>query len=142
MRSRTRTLLQLECDILIPAAMENQITERNAGALRCRMIVEGANGPTTPAADAVLQEKNIYVVPDILANAGGVVVSYFEWVQSLQELFWTEEEIYRKLKKILSKAFDEVKALSERHRVDMRTGASILGIGRVAQATRLRGIFP
>ncbi|HME45347.1 MAG TPA: Glu/Leu/Phe/Val dehydrogenase [Syntrophorhabdales bacterium] len=135
-------LLQLECDILVPAAIENQITEKNANALRCRMIVEGANGPTTPAADMVLREKNIYFIPDILANAGGVVVSYFEWVQNLQELFWSEKQIYQRLKRILSSAFDEVKALSEKHKVDMRTAASILGIGRVAEATRLRGIFP
>jgi glutamate dehydrogenase (NAD(P)+) len=135
-------LLQLECDILVPAAMENQITDKNAGALRCRMIIEGANGPTTTAADIVLREKNIYLIPDILANAGGVVVSYFEWVQNLQELLWNEEEIYQRLKRILSNAFDEVKALSETHKVDMRTAAGILGIGRVAEATRLRGIFP
>ncbi|MBI4720806.1 MAG: Glu/Leu/Phe/Val dehydrogenase [Chitinivibrionia bacterium] len=135
-------LLQLECDILVPAAIENQITEKNANSLRCGMIIEGANGPTTPAADAVLREKNIYLIPDILANAGGVVVSYFEWVQNLQELFWSEEEIYQRLKRILSTAFEEVKVLSERHKVDMRTAASILGIGRVAEATRLRGIFP
>ncbi len=135
-------LLQLECDILVPAAIENQITEKNASGLRCRMIVEGANGPTTPAADIVLRQKNIYLIPDILANAGGVVVSYFEWVQNLQELLWSEEEINQRLKRILSNAFDEVKALSEREKVDMRTAASILGIGRVAEATRLRGIFP
>jgi glutamate dehydrogenase (NAD(P)+) len=106
------------------------------------MIIEGANGPTTPAADIVLREKNIYLIPDILANAGGVVVSYFEWVQNLQELLWSEEEIYQRLKRILSNAFDEVKALSERQKVDMRTAASILGIGRVAKASKLRGIFP
>ena len=135
-------LLQLECDILVPAAMENQITAKNAAGLRCRMIVEGANGPTTPAADEILKEKNIYLVPDILANAGGVVVSYFEWVQNLQELLWSEEEIYQRLSRILSQAFDEVKELSERHNVTMRTAAGILGIGRVARATRLRGIFP
>ncbi len=135
-------LLQLECDILVPAALENQITDKNAGALRCRMIVEGANGPTTPAADTVLRQKNIYLIPDILANAGGVVVSYFEWVQNLQELLWSEEEIHQRLKRILSNAFDEVKALSEREKVDMRTAASVLAIGRVAEAIRLRGIFP
>ena len=135
-------LLQLKCDILIPAAIENQVTERNADALRCRMIIEGANGPTSPGADEILGQKGIYVVPDILANAGGVVASYFEWVQNLQELLWTEKETHLRLKKILSGAFDEVKALSEEHKVDMRTAASILGIGRVAEATRLRGIFP
>jgi glutamate dehydrogenase (NAD(P)+) len=135
-------LLQLECDVLIPAAIENQITIKNASKLRCRMIVEGANGPTTPDADAVLRERNIYLVPDILANAGGVVVSYFEWVQNLQELLWSEAEITRRLTRILSKAFHEVQAIAKRQRVDMRTAASILGIGRVAEATRLRGIFP
>ncbi len=135
-------MLELECDILIPAAVENQITEKNARALRCRMIVEGANGPTTPAADEVLRERNIYLVPDILANAGGVVVSYFEWVQNIQELFWSEEEIYERLKRILLNAIEEVRALSERHKVDMRTAATILGVGRVTQAIRLRGIFP
>ncbi len=135
-------MLELECDILIPAAVENQITEKNARALRCRMIVEGANGPTTPAADEVLRERNIYLVPDILANAGGVAVSYFEWVQNIQELFWSEEEIYERLKRILLNAIEEVRALSERHKVDMRTAATILGVGRVTQAIRLRGIFP
>lgn len=135
-------LLELECDILVPAAIENQITEENAGKLRCRMIVEGANGPTTPAADEVLRQKDIYLVPDILANAGGIVVSYFEWVQNLQELLWSEEEVYQKLRGILVRAFDETGALSERHKVDMRTAATILSIGRVAEATRLRGIFP
>jgi glutamate dehydrogenase (NAD(P)+) len=135
-------LLQLECDVLIPAAIENQITAMNASKLKCRMIVEGANGPTTPDADTALRERNIYLVPDILANAGGVVVSYFEWVQNLQELLWNEAEITRRLTRILSKAFHEVQAISTKQRVDMRTAASILGIGRVAEATRLRGIFP
>lgn len=135
-------LLQTECDILVPAAIENQITEGNAGTLRCRMIIEGANGPTTPAADAVLKQKDIYLIPDILANAGGIVVSYFEWVQNLQELLWSEDEIYQRLRKILFKAFDEVTALSEKQQVDMRTAATILGIGRIVEAARLRGIFP
>jgi glutamate dehydrogenase (NAD(P)+) len=135
-------LLQLGCDILIPAAIENQITEVNARQLNCRMIIEGANGPTTPDADAVLHDRNILLVPDILANAGGVIVSYFEWVQNLQELLWSEGEIHQRLKKILSKAFDEVRTLANKHDVDMRTAASILGIGRVAEAVKLRGIFP
>jgi glutamate dehydrogenase (NAD(P)+) len=135
-------LLQLECDILIPAAIENQLTEANASHVNCRMIVEGANGPTTPGADRILRERGIYLVPDILANAGGVIVSYFEWVQNLQELLWSEGEIRQRLKRILSTAFDEVKAIASKHRVDMRTAASILGIGRVAEAVRLRGIFP
>jgi glutamate dehydrogenase (NAD(P)+) len=135
-------LLETECEILVPAAMENQITEINASALRCRMIVEGANGPTTPEADSILADKGIYLVPDILANAGGVVVSYFEWVQNLQELLWTEAEISERLKRILSQAFQEVLAISRKRRVDLRTAALMLGIGRVAEAVKLRGIFP
>ena len=135
-------LLELECDILVPAAMENQITAANAPKLRCRMVVEGVNGPTTPEADSILSDRGISLVPDILANAGGVVVSYFEWVQNLQELFWTEGEITERLIRILSKAFYEVKAIAEKERVDMRTAALVLGIGRVAEAVRLRGIFP
>jgi glutamate dehydrogenase (NAD(P)+) len=135
-------LLQLECDILIPAAIENQITKVNAPNLRCRLIVEGANGPTTPDADAILRDRGIYLVPDILANAGGVVVSYFEWVQNLQELLWSEAEITERLTRILSNAFRDVQAIEKKHRVDMRTAAGMLGIGRVAKAIRLRGIFP
>ncbi len=135
-------LLELECDILVPAAIENQITATNAPRLRCRMIVEGANGPTTPEADSILSDRGIYLVPDILANAGGVVVSYFEWVQNLQELFWTEGEITERLIHILSRAFHEVKAIADRERVDMRTAALVLGVGRVAEAAKLRGIFP
>jgi glutamate dehydrogenase (NAD(P)+) len=135
-------LLQLECDILVPAAIENQITATNAPKLRCRMIVEGANGPTTPGADLILSDRGIYLVPDILANAGGVVVSYFEWVQNLQELFWTEGEITERLIRILSGAFQEVKAIADKERVDMRTAALVLGVGRVAEAAKLRGIFP
>ncbi len=135
-------LLEMECEILIPAAMENQITASNASELKCRMIVEGANGPTTPEADSILADKGIYLVPDILANAGGVVVSYFEWVQNLQELLWTEAEISERLKRILTRAFQEVLAISRKRRVDLRTAALMLGIGRVAEAVKLRGIFP
>lgn len=135
-------LLELECDILVPAALENQITGQNAPNLHCRMIVEGANGPTTPDADRIISEKGILLVPDILANAGGVVVSYFEWVQNLQELLWTEKEISERLNRILSKAFGEVREIAARERVDLRTAALVLGIGRVAEATKLRGIFP
>jgi glutamate dehydrogenase (NAD(P)+) len=135
-------LLKLECDILVPAAIENQITALNAPGLRCRMVVEGANGPTTPEADAILCDRGIYLVPDILANAGGVIVSYFEWVQNLQELLWTEEEVRDRLNRILSRAFQEVQAVAEREHVGMRTAALALGIGRVAEAVRLRGFFP
>ncbi|HME43482.1 MAG TPA: Glu/Leu/Phe/Val dehydrogenase [Syntrophorhabdales bacterium] len=135
-------LLELECDVLVPAALENQITGQNAARLRCRMIVEGANGPTTPEADSILFDRGTFIVPDILANAGGVTVSYFEWVQNLQELLWTEEEIADRLTRILTRSFGEVLAISQRERVDMRTAALMLGIGRVAEAVRLRGIFP
>jgi glutamate dehydrogenase (NAD(P)+) len=135
-------LLELDCDILVPAAIENQITAANAPKLRCRMVVEGANGPTTPEADAVLGERGIWLVPDILANAGGVIVSYFEWVQNLQELLWTEGEVTDRLNEILSRAFQEVIAVAEKEKVDLRTAALVLGVGRVAEAVRLRGIFP
>ena len=106
------------------------------------MIVEGANGPTTPEADAILFDRGIFLVPDILANAGGVTVSYFEWVQNLQELLWTEDEISERLTRILSRSFSEVLTISQKENTDMRTAALILGIGRVAEAARLRGIFP
>jgi glutamate dehydrogenase (NAD(P)+) len=135
-------LLQLECDILVPAAMENQITSRNADKIRSRIIVEGANGPSTPNADEILFEKGIFVVPDILANAGGVIVSYFEWVQNLQELLWSEEEVAARFARILNSSFREVLSIAERHQVPMRTAAYILAIGRVARATELRGIYP
>jgi glutamate dehydrogenase (NAD(P)+) len=135
-------LLELDCDILVPAAIERQITAANAPKLRCRMVVEGANGPTTPEADAILGERGIWLVPDILANAGGVVVSYFEWVQNLQELLWTEGEVTDRLNSILSRAFQEVIAIAEKEHVDLRTAALALGVGRVAEAVRLRGIFP
>lgn len=135
-------LLELKCDILIPAAIENQITHKNAPKIQARMIVEGANGPTTPEADEILKDRGILIVPDILANAGGVTVSYFEWVQNLQELLWSEEEISERLIRILKKSYAEVLHISQREKVDMRTAALMLGIGRVAEATRLRGIYP
>jgi glutamate dehydrogenase (NAD(P)+) len=135
-------LLELDCDILIPAAIENQITQANAPKIRAKMIVEGANGPTTPEADEILNERGIFIAPDILANAGGVTVSYFEWVQNLQELIWNEEEISERLIRILKKSFNEVLAISQKEKVDMRTAALMLGVGRVAQATKLLGIYP
>ncbi len=135
-------LLRLDCDVLVPAAIENQITSLNAPHLHCKVVVEGANGPTTPEADRILADRGISLVPDILANAGGVIVSYFEWVQNLQELFWTEDEIVDRLGRILSRSFQEVIAISEREKVSMRTAALMLGIGRVATAVELRGIFP
>jgi glutamate dehydrogenase (NAD(P)+) len=137
-----KELLELDCDILIPAAIENQITHQNALKIKARMIVEGANGPTTPEADEILHDRGIFVVPDILANAGGVTVSYFEWVQNLQELLWSEKEISERLTRIMKRSFAEVLNISQKEEVDMRTAALMLGIGRVAEATRLRGIYP
>ena len=141
-RITNEELLSLDCDILVPAAIENQITHKNAPHIKARMIVEGANGPTTTEADEILNARGIFVVPDILANAGGVTVSYFEWVQNLQELLWSEEEISDRLNRILKRSFAEVLKISRKEKVDMRTAALMLGIGRVAEATRLRGIYP
>jgi glutamate dehydrogenase/leucine dehydrogenase len=135
-------LLELDCDILVPSALENQITHKNASKIKTKIIAEGANGPTTPETDQILSGRGIFVVPDILANAGGVTVSYFEWVQNLQELLWSEEEIPDRLTRILKRSFVEVLNISQREKVDMRTAALMLGIGRVAEAKKLRGIYP
>ncbi|MGA2518367.1 MAG: Glu/Leu/Phe/Val dehydrogenase [Thermodesulfobacteriota bacterium] len=135
-------LLELKCDILVPAAMGNQIVEKNAPRVKAKVIVEGANGPTTPKADEILNDRGIFVVPDILANAGGVTVSYFEWVQNLQELIWSEEEVSDRLTRIMQKGFKEVLDISLSKKIPMRTAALVLGIGRVAEASRLRGIYP
>ena len=135
-------LLELDCDILVPSALENQITKKNAAKIKAKIIAEGANGPTTPEGDRILYEDGVFLVPDILANAGGVTVSYFEWVQNLQELLWTEEEISERLTRIMRRSFAEVLHISQKEKVDMRTAALMLGIGRVAEATRLRGIYP
>jgi glutamate dehydrogenase (NAD(P)+) len=134
-------LLELKCDILVPAALEMQITKENAPRLQCRILAEGANGPTTPEADAILRESNVFVLPDILANAGGVVVSYFEWVQDLQNFFWTEEEVTKKLRDILVKAFHEVLHMSQKHKVGMRLAALMIGIDRVSRAMLWRGLY-
>jgi len=134
-------LLELKCDVLVPAAMEMQITQANATRLQCRILAEGANGPTTPEADAILREKDIFLIPDILANAGGVVVSYFEWVQDLQNFFWTEDEVNKKLRDILVNAFHEVLDMSRKHSVDMRLAALMIGIDRVARAMLWRGLY-
>ena len=134
-------LLELKCDILVPAAMEMQITKHNAARVQCRLLAEGANGPTTPEADAILRAKDIFVIPDILANAGGVVVSYFEWVQDLQNFFWTEDEVNKKLRDILVKAFHEVLDMSQKQNVDMRMAALMIGIERVSRAMLWRGLY-
>ncbi|HET9916432.1 MAG TPA: glutamate dehydrogenase, partial [Candidatus Binatia bacterium] len=128
-------------DILVPAAMEMQITKNNAARVQCRLLAEGANGPTTPEADAILRDNGIFVIPDILANAGGVVVSYFEWVQDLQNFFWTEDEVNKKLRDILVKAFHEVLDMSQKQKVDMRMAALMIGIERVTQAMLWRGLY-
>ncbi|ACZ41722.1 Glu/Leu/Phe/Val dehydrogenase [Thermobaculum terrenum ATCC BAA-798] len=135
-------LLTLPCDVLIPAALENQITERNADQIRARVIVEAANGPTTPDADEILFDKGVLVIPDILANAGGVTVSYFEWVQDKQAFFWSEREINQRLKAILTSSFSEVYQLSNNQKTSMRTAAYMIAVDRVAKATKLRGIYP
>ncbi len=135
-------LIELDCDVLIPAALENQIVERNAQKIKAKLIVEGANGPTSPIADEILQARGITVVPDILANAGGVTVSYFEWVQDLQMFSWDVEEVFRQLRRILLKAYDNVAEFSEKHDVTMRTAAQMYAIDRVARATMTRGIYP
>jgi len=141
-RISNEELLHLECDILVPAALENQITEKNASKIKAKIIVEGANGPTTTEADEILYDRGIFIVPDILANAGGVTVSYFEWVQNLQELLWSEDEVSERLTRIMKRAFAEVLDISQKRKVNMRTAALMLAIGRVAEATKLRGIYP
>jgi glutamate dehydrogenase (NAD(P)+) len=134
-------LLELECEVLIPAAVENQITSRNAERIRCRILCEGANGPTTAQADRILQERGIFVVPDILANAGGVTVSYFEWVQDRMGYFWSERVVNHRLKEVMVNSFRDVLAYAERYGVSMRTAAYMLAIDRVAYDVRMRGIY-
>jgi glutamate dehydrogenase (NAD(P)+) len=135
-------LLEQDCDVLVPAAVGSQIHGDNADRVKAALIVEGANGPTTAEADAILHERGIRVIPDILANAGGVVVSYFEWVQGLQHHFWRETEVTARLQEIMARAVDRVWATAEREKVALRGAALMEGIGRVAEAHRLRGLYP
>ena len=137
-----QALLAVDCDVLIPAALEQQITAANAERVRARLVVEGANGPTTPDADAILKARGVMVVPDILANAGGVVVSYFEWVQDIQSFFWTEEEINERLERLMVRAYREVTATGRDKGVDLRTAALIRAVERVAEAIMILGIYP
>jgi len=135
-------LLELDCDILIPAAIENQIGAHNAPNIKAKIVAEAANGPTSPEADRILYDRGVMVIPDILCNAGGVTVSYFEWVQDLQNLFWREATINARLKEVMVKSFNDVLDLSKKHKVDMRTAAYMLAVSRVADATLTRGIYP
>ncbi|GAC1383744.1 MAG: Glu/Leu/Phe/Val dehydrogenase [Herpetosiphon sp.] len=141
-RLSNRELLELHCDVLIPAALENQITALNASRIRTKLLIEAANGPTTPEADELLYKNGIMVVPDILANAGGVVVSYFEWVQGLQEFFWSEDEIIQRLDRIMVRSFASVLEVALRDSISMRLAAYLLSVKRVAESTTIRGIYP
>jgi glutamate dehydrogenase (NAD(P)+) len=135
-------ILEVDCDILIPAALENQITERNAGNIKARLIAEAANGPTTPEADEILWKAKKFMIPDILCNAGGVTVSYFEWVQDLNRDHWSERVVNDKLREIMVKAFQETLAIARREQINMRTAAYMLAVKRVAEATQMRGLYP
>ncbi len=135
-------LLALDCDILVPAALENTIIEDNASAVRAAIIAEAANGPLTPAADRILERKGVFVIPDILCNAGGVTVSYFEWVQDEQHLFWDAQDVYNRLERVMKTSFRDVLKIHTERKVPMRIAANMLGIGRVAEAVQIRGIYP
>lgn len=135
-------LLELPCDVLVPAAMGNQITGENADKIKAKIIVEGANGPTTPEADQILTNRKIPVIPDILANAGGVIVSYFEWVQDVQSYFWCEQEVNGRLKNLMDRSYEEVHSLSKKKGTNMRTAAMMLAIKKIADAISIRGLYP
>jgi glutamate dehydrogenase/leucine dehydrogenase len=135
-------LLEVDCDILIPAALENQITDRNAGRVKAKLVAEAANGPTTPDADVIFARNGVFMIPDILCNAGGVTVSYFEWVQDLNRDQWSEAEVNEKLRGIMTKAFGETLSIAKREDCDMRTAAYLLAVERVADAMTMRGLYP
>jgi glutamate dehydrogenase (NAD(P)+) len=141
-RISNEELLELDVDVLVPAALEGVIHDGNAEQVKARFVVEGANGPTTPDADAILEAKGTLVVPDILANSGGVAVSYFEWVQDLQAYWWSEDEVNDRLKNIMERAYGEVSALAADRGVSLRTAAQMIGVGRVAEAHQTRGLYP
>ncbi len=135
-------LLELPCDVLIPAALENQLTGRNASRVKANLIIEAANGPTTPEADSILNDRGATIVPDILANAGGVTVSYFEWVQDLQRFFWAEQQINSQLENIMERSYQAVRNKSQEQECSLRMGAYLLAVARVAEATEIRGVYP
>ncbi|MDQ2909746.1 MAG: glutamate dehydrogenase, partial [Actinomycetota bacterium] len=135
-------LILLDVDVLAPCALEQVITHENAAEVKAKIVAEGANGPITPVADEILEEKGVLILPDILANAGGVVVSYFEWVQGLQEYFWKEPEVNSKLRDIVTRAFNETWQVCEDRQTSMRNAAYGLAVGRVAEATVTRGLYP
>ena len=137
-----KELLEIECDVLVPAALGGVITAANADKLNCKIIVEGANGPTTPEADMMLHDRGIPVIPDILANAGGVTVSYFEWVQGMMHLFWSEDEVNQRLEQIMGRACDQVLELATKDKLRPRMAALRIGVSRIAEAKRLRGLYP
>ena len=135
-------LLSLECDILVPAALENVIDGRNAGTVKTKIVGEAANGPVTPEGDAILEKNGVFVIPDILCNAGGVTVSYFEWVQDEQHLFWEAQDVYNRLERVMKNSYADVLKIHLDRKVSMRTAATMLGVSRVAEATTLRGLYP
>ncbi|HEV2037778.1 MAG TPA: glutamate dehydrogenase, partial [Candidatus Eremiobacteraceae bacterium] len=137
-----KDVLEYDCEVLIPAALEKVITAENAPRIKAKIVAEAANGPTLPEADDILHQRGIMVLPDILANAGGVTVSYFEWVQNLQELFWEEQAVNDRLRRIIERAFRDTLDQARRRNVNMRRGAYAVAVGRVAEATKLRGVYP
>ncbi|HVR72371.1 MAG TPA: Glu/Leu/Phe/Val dehydrogenase [Vicinamibacteria bacterium] len=141
-RITNEELLQIKCDVLVPAAIESQVTLKNASRVRARVVAEAAHGPTTPGADRVLRDHGVLVIPDVLCNAGGVTVSYFEWAQNRQGFSWDPAQVQRELERFVKRAFQEVHERSRRDKLDMRTAAYVLAVGRVAEATRVRGLFP
>lgn len=135
-------VLTTACTVLVPAALEQQITDKNAGKLKCRILAEGANGPTTPEADEILKSSDIFLIPDVLCNAGGVTVSYFEWVQDMQQFFWDEAQVNQKLEQLMLKAFHQVRTIAKENKIPMRMAALTLGVEKVAKEKRRRGLYP